>query len=391
MVTFFWLCLVLIWYTYVGYGMVLYVLVRLKQAFSNNSDATYFTDDELPEVTLVIAAYNEADFITEKIQNSLALRYPAGKLSIWVVTDGSDDATPQIVEAHPEITHFFQPERQGKIAAVNRIMPLITTPVVIFTDANTLLNEQAAIHLVRHFKNQNVGAVAGEKRVSSGEKDAASGAGEGLYWKYESALKRWDATLYSVVGAAGELFALRTNLYHEVPADTIIEDFYLTLSIAREGYRVMYEPDAYAVEGPSATVKEELKRKVRIAAGGIQAIVRLKALLNPFRYGVLSFQYISHRVLRWTITPFALVGLLLSNVYLAVEPNLFYRLVLAGQILFYALAIVGLILAAKKIKMKAFFVPYYFCVMNYAVFAGINRYWRGSQSVVWERAERAKG
>ena len=390
MAVLFWLCLLLVWYTYLGYGMVLYILVRLRQTFHPRNPVGY-AEDELPEVTLIIAAYNEADFITQKIQNSLELHYPAGRLKTWIVTDGSDDATPELVEGHPEVSHFYQPERQGKMAALNRVMPLVTTPVVIFTDANTLLNERAAIHLVRHFKDQQVGAVAGEKRVNSGEKDAASGAGEGLYWKYESALKRWDATLYSVVGAAGELFALRTDLFEEVPTDTIIEDFYLTLSIAQAGYRVVYEPDAYATEGPSATVKEELKRKVRIAAGGIQAIVRLRGLLNPFRYGVLSFQYISHRVLRWTITPFALIGLLISNAYLAVEPSVFYRLFFIGQVLFYALALVGLGLAARKIKKKAFFVPYYFCVMNYAVLAGIHRYLRGSQSVVWERAERAKG
>ena len=389
MVVFFWLCLFLVGYTYVGYGILLYLLMRVKQALNARPVITY-EEEELPEVTLIIAAYNEADFIIRKIQNSLELDYPPERLNVWVVTDGSDDATPQLVDSYPEVTHFFQPERRGKIAAVNRVMPQVTTPVVIFTDANTLLNESAAIRLVCHFKDQKVGAVAGEKRVQSEEKDAASGAGEGLYWKYESALKRWDATLYSVVGAAGELFALRTDLYQEVPGDTIIEDFYLTLSIAQAGYRVVYEPDAYAVEGPSATVKEELKRKVRIAAGGIQAIVRLKALLNPFRYGLLSFQYVSHRVLRWTITPFALVGLFVSNAYLAGQPGVFYRLFFGGQLAFYALALIGLGLAAKKIKVKAFFVPYYFCVMNYAVFAGIIRYLRGSQSVVWERAERAK-
>ena len=386
----FWVCLFIVWYTYLGYGLLLYVLVRVKRAFHFRSYECY-AEEELPEATLIVAAYNEADFIDQKIRNSLALDYPKDRLKIWVVTDGSDDATPEMVECYEQVTHFFQPERRGKIAAVNRVMPLVTTPVVVFTDANTLLNKQAAIRLVRHFKDSHVGAVAGEKRVSSQEKDAASGAGEGLYWKYESALKRWDSALYSVVGAAGELFALRTDLYQEVPADTIIEDFYLTLSMAQAGYRVVYEPDAYAVEGPSASVKEELKRKIRIAAGGIQAIVRLRRLLNPFRYGVLSFQYISHRVLRWTITPFALLGLLVSNAYLAGQPGIFYRLFLAGQLLFYGLALVGLWLAARKVKMKAFFVPYYFCVMNYAVFAGIVRYLKGSQSVVWERAERAKG
>ena len=385
----FWICLLLVGYTYLGYGVVLYGLVRLKQAFfSHSSDG--FSEEELPELTLIVAAYNEADYIDEKIRNSLSLRYPQGRLHIWMVTDGSDDATPQRVEHYPEVKHFFQPERRGKIAAVNRVMPLVTTPVVVFTDANTLLNKYAAINLARHFKDSKVGAVAGEKRVSSGAQAAASGAGEGFYWKYESALKRGDSALYSVVGAAGELFSVRSDLYEEVPADTIIEDFYLTLSIAQAGYRVVYEPEAYAVEGPSASVKEELKRKVRIAAGGIQAIVRLRALLNPFRYGILSFQYISHRVLRWTITPFALVGLFISNAWLFGEPTIFYRLFFAGQLFFYGLAAIGWGLAAREIKLKAFFVPYYFCVMNYAVFAGIIRYLKGAQSVVWERAERAQ-
>ncbi len=385
MTLFFWICLLLILYTYFGYGLLLYGLTRIKK----NRTAQFHAEASLPAVTLIIAAYNEADFIAQKIQNSFSLQYPAGRLDIWIVTDGSDDTTPQIVEHIDGVKHFFQPERRGKIAAVNRVMPLVTTPVVVFTDANTLLNEEAVVRLVRHFADETVGAVAGEKRVVSPRQDAASGAGEGFYWQYESALKRWDARLYSVVGAAGELFAVRTDLFHEVPADTIIEDFYLTLSIAQAGYRVAYEPDAYAVEGPSASVEEELKRKVRIAAGGIQAIVRLSGLLNPFRYGILTFQYVSHRVLRWTVTPFALVGLLISNAVLAWEPLLFYRFFFLGQTLFYTLAIVGLFLAAQKIKMKVFFVPYYFCVMNYAVFAGIARYLKGSQSVVWERAARA--
>ena len=388
MTVFFWACLAVVVYTYLGYGLVLYLLVRAKQRIRPRIHHWY-DESELPPVTLIIAAYNEADFIAEKIKNSLALRYPAHRLSVWVVSDGSDDATPEIVAQHPEIVHFHQPERRGKIHAVNRVMPEVTTPVVVFTDANTLLNPEAVINLVRHFKEEKIGAVAGEKRILSEGADAASGAGEGFYWQYESALKRWDSVLYSVVGAAGELFAIRTSLFHQVPADTIIEDFYLTLSIAKAGYRVVYEPEAYAMEGPSASVGEELKRKIRIAAGGIQAIVRLRALLNPFRYSTLSFQYISHRVLRWTLTPLALIGMFLSNLYLAWAGGWFYALFLAGQLFFYALALVGARLAARKIKKKVFFVPYYFCVMNYAVLAGIIRYFKGSQSVVWERARRA--
>ncbi len=389
MVLLFWISLFVVIYTYVGYGILLYCMVKIKEFFRPTAKDCYYSYNELPSVTLLIAAYNEEDFIEEKIRNSLALEYPPYKLHLMIVTDGSSDRTPLLVSQYGEISHFYQPERRGKIAAVNRVMPFVKTPIVIYTDANTLLNKEAVVNLVRHFKNPRVGAVAGEKRIRHQEKDTASGAGEGIYWKYESALKQWDATLYTVVGAAGELFAIRTQLHREIPSDTIIEDFYTTLSIAQEGYKVAYEPQAYALEGPSASVKEELKRKIRIAAGGIQAIVRLKSLLNIFRYGLLSFQYISHRVLRWTITPFALVALFLSSSFLALEGHFFYQMILMGQILFYSMAGVGYLLEAKHIKMKIFFVPYYFFIMNYAVLAGLIRYVRGSQSVVWERAKRA--
>ncbi len=384
----FWTSLFVVVYTYAGYGALLYILIKIKQKMhpAQNSPED---SSALPEVTLFIAAYNEEDFICEKIENSLSLLYPNDKLHIVVVTDGSEDQTPQLVEQYTGVSHFHQPERRGKIAAVNRVMPYVSSPVVIYTDANTLLNKEAAMEIARHFNNPKVGGVAGEKRVHMNEKDTASGAGEGLYWKYESALKQWDSDLYSVVGAAGELFAIRTALHQKVPQDTIIEDFYTTLTIAKKGYRVIYEPKAYAVEGPSASVKEELKRKIRIAAGGIQAIVRLRALLNIFKYGTLSFQYISHRVLRWTITPFALIALLVSNAWILHSGQLFYAVFFAGQLLFYLMAGVGYLLETRQIKRKIFFVPYYFFIMNYAVVAGIIRYIKGAQSVVWERARRA--
>jgi cellulose synthase/poly-beta-1,6-N-acetylglucosamine synthase-like glycosyltransferase len=241
---------------------------------------------------------------------------------------------------------------------------------------------------VRHYADPTVGGVAGEKRIKSKNSDEAAGAGEGIYWKYESQLKKWDSELYSVVGAAGELFSIRTSLFRPVPKDSLIEDFFMTLSLAMEGHRIIYEPDAYAEEEPSASVKEELKRKIRIAAGGIQSIVRLAPLLNFFKYGVLSFEYISHRVLRWTIAPLALPFIFILNLLLALSGDIFYQIILAGQIGFYLLAIVGLFLETRKIKLKIAFVPYYFCIMNYAVYKGFMRYIKGNQSVLWEKAKR---
>jgi cellulose synthase/poly-beta-1,6-N-acetylglucosamine synthase-like glycosyltransferase len=163
----------------------------------------------------------------------------------------------------------------------------------------------------------------------------------------------------------------------------------MTLKIAQKGYKVVYEPDAYALESQSASIKEELKRKIRIAAGGFQAIARLVSLLNPFKHGILTFQYISHRVLRWTLAPLALPILLITNILLANQGSIWYQYLLYAQIAFYVFALLGFILEKQKLKIKAFFVPYYFCIMNYAVYRGFMRNLSGNQSALWERAKRA--
>ncbi len=384
---FFWVFLAVVFYTYLGYGVLLFLLVRLKRLFQslNKRDEN---DYSLPHVTVLVAAFNEADFIEEKIKNCLEFDYPKEKIQFLFVTDGSDDGTPDVVRKYSQIQLLHQPERKGKIAATNRAMPFVKTPIVVFTDANTIVNKEAIRKIVRHYADEKTGVVSGEKRIMVKEKDAASGAGEGIYWKYESKLKRWDSELYSVVGAAGELFSIRAALFEPVPQDTIVEDFFMTLSIASRGYRIAYEPEAYAMEGPSASVGEELKRKIRIAAGGMQAVVRLSPLLNPFKYGVLSFQYISHRVLRWTLAPLSLPLLFITNIILASGDSSFFKFFLAAQILFYLLALIGFLLERQKIKLKAFFIPYYFFIMNYAVYAGFFRAVKRSQSVVWERAKR---
>ena len=195
--------------------------------------------------------------------------------------------------------------------------------------------------------------------------------------------------MYSVVGAAGELFSVRTDLYEPVPADTILDDFMISMLIAEKGYRIVYEPFAFATEGGSENIKEELKRKIRIAAGGIQSIVRLQPLLNPFKQFTLTFQYISHRVLRWTVTPFLMILAFILNGIIAYSTCCCVYLVLfACQLLFYTFSLLGFIFEKRQIKIKPFFIPYYFCMMNYAVIAGIRRYIKGRQSAVWEKSKR---
>lgn len=387
MVLLFWISIFLIVYTYVGYGVVLYLLVKIKKLFSK--PFLFQSDSNLPAVTLVVAAYNEEDIIEEKVKNTLELDYPEDLIQLIFITDGSSDATAAKVARYNEIELLHEDNRAGKMAAIKRAIPFIKGEITVFTDANTFLNKAALLELVKHYQNPKVGAVAGEKRILVEETADASSAGEGFYWKYESKLKQWDYELYSNVGAAGELFSIRTALYEPVESDTIIDDHMIAMRIAEKGYIIAYEPLAYAMETASADVAEELKRKIRIAAGGIQSIFRLKKSANPFNQPIFTFQYISHRVLRWTITPFLLILVFILNILLVVNgAGIFYTFLLFAQILFYFLSIAGVYYERKNIRIKALFIPYYFCVMNYAVIAGINRYFRKQQSAAWEKSKR---
>lgn len=381
----FWIALGIVFYTYIGYGSVLFVWIKLNNIFSKGKKEQ--TEDYEPEVTLLITAFNEKDMAYQKVQNSNELDYPSEKIhQVWV-TDGSYDGTPEMLKEFDSIRVLHQSERKGKIAAMNRAMKHVKTPIVIFTDANTLVSKQAIRRIVAQFTDPKTGCVSGEKRVAMQDKDAAAGSGEGFYWKYESTLKKWDSELNTAVGAAGELFAIRTELFHEVEPDTILDDFMISLRLAMQGYKIKYDPEAYAVETASANVKEELKRKIRIAAGGIQSILRLLPLLNIFKHKLLSFQYISHRVLRWTITPLMLPLLLIINILLA-NTSVFYSAILISQIAFYALVLIGWMLENLKVKVKSIYIPYYFFIMNYAVYRGFFRFMGKKQSVNWERAKR---
>lgn len=384
----FWVFIFVLLYSYILYGIVLIILLGIRKIFTRRSPSILAGFETC--VTLIVAAYNEEKTLHEKISNTLELDYPSDKLFILFVTDGSSDSTNEILAGYPQIKTLFRPERRGKVAAINRAMKFVDTPITVFCDANTFLNRACLRELIKHYTNRRIGAVAGEKKVVDDTKEVnTAGAGEGLYWKYESFLKKLDSAFYSVVGAAGELFSIRTELYEEVPEKVLLDDFIISLRIAQKGYRVIYEPAAYAVEEPSANMKEEQKRKVRIGAGGFQSIYMLRGLLNIFKYGKLSFQYISHRVLRWAVCPFLLPLILILNIILYMNtPYSIYKLLLAAQLFFYLCAWIGYLMARKNKKFPLFYVPYYFVFMNISLYFGLVRILKGKQSVLWERAIR---
>ena len=382
----FWIMLGVVFYTFLGYGIILYLAVLIKRFFLPKPKmAVPFFE---PNITLVVPCFNEADILEAKIVNCKQLDYPVNKLTLLFITDGSTDKSATIIKNWPEIILLHQNTRAGKTAAENRAMQFVNTPYVIFSDANTAINSAAIRNMIRHFFDERVGCVSGEKRIVVGSSESASGAGEGIYWKYESYLKKLDAELNSAVGAAGELVAFKTSLYKSLPEDTILDDFMQSMQIAAQGYKIAYEPQAYAVETASVNVVEEFKRKVRICAGGWQSIIRLSAKISPRQTPLLFFQYFSHRVLRWTITPFLLVAVFLINILLISDANDLPFVCLVMQILFYTGAVAGLILENKKLRFKPFFIPYYFCMMNYAVMAGLCKFLAGKQSAIWDKATR---
>ena len=373
----FWLCLAIVVYTYVGYGLILYLLVFIKRLAIKAKPQADITDDCLPEVTLMVCAYNEEDIISEKMSNTHSLDYPADRLHLVWVTDGSTDNTNSILSTYPDVKIVFSPERRGKSAALKHGIKEVSTEIVMMTDANTMLNPGAVREIVRLMQNPKVGCVSGEKKVKAKSDSDEAAQGEGLYWKYESTLKRLDSELYSAMGAAGELCVIRRQLMTDIPDDTLLDDFVISMEIVRMGYKIAYTSKAFAMEYGSADLHEESKRKRRIAAGGLQSSWRLRSLMNPLRHPVVAFQFVSHRVLRWTITPVCLFALIPLNTILVLSgEGIIYTIIWILQILFYASALAG---------MK---ISKYFVFMNLNVFRGM-AYLINNTSGTWEKAKRA--
>jgi cellulose synthase/poly-beta-1,6-N-acetylglucosamine synthase-like glycosyltransferase len=338
----------------------------------------------------MVCAYNEQDVVEEKMANTKQIDYPNDKLHIMWVTDGSTDQTNERLSAYTDVQIVYSPERRGKTAALNHGMSLAETEITIMTDANTMVNREAVREIVRSFQDPKVACVAGEKRVMARHEGQAAAEGEGLYWKYESTLKRWDSELYSAMGAAGELYAMDATMVRNVPDEALLDDFMMSMYVVEDGKRIAYTSEAYAQEYGSANIFEESKRKRRIAAGGLQSIWWLRSLLNPFKQPIVTFQYVSHRVLRWSVTPVAMVILFIVNVILTLMgAGRFYSIVLILQTLFYLMAFIGWLTSRYGHRNKLLYTIYYFVFMNINVFRGMVYLRTHGKSGAWEKAKRS--
>jgi poly-beta-1,6-N-acetyl-D-glucosamine synthase len=374
----FWVLVGIIVYAYLGYA----VLVLL---FSRKNREHRFVENDLPQVSIVIASFNEGRILEKKILNTIALQYPQDKLTICFVTDGSNDNSVEILSSYPSLKILHQEKREGKAMAINRAMQSISSEIVVFTDANTFLNPDCLQKIIPHFRDPKTGGVAGEKKLVHG---SGMGEAEGWYWKYESFMKTMDARFYSVVGAAGELFAIRKALFSPLPADTLLDDLQLSLNICLNGYKLGYEPGAYATESPSGSLREEKHRKIRIAAGAFQTLSRL-SFSKLFRYPQFAFQFISRRWLRWVVCPAAIALLFVINAVLTCQfPGSIYTALFFLQVIFYLLALAGWMLMKKNSSFVFTTIPFYFLFMNFCMLAGWIRFMQGKETVLWKKAER---
>lgn len=372
----FWCCVFFVFYTNVGYVLLITLLAQW------HARPLRWTQT-LPSVSLIIPAYNEEFYLKSKLDNSLSMAYPGDRLEVLVVADGSTDQTCEIARSYSSqgVRLLYRPQRLGKATALNYAAAEARGDVLVFTDANAILSENAVRRLVRNFGDDHVAAVAGAKHVFDGDRSAAA-IGESLYWRYESWLKRCDSRVSSIMGAAGELLAVRRDRFIPFEKDAIIEDFVLSFRLIEAGWRVVYEPEAIAYEEGAASLATEWVRRTRIAAGGFQSIARLKGMLHP-RLGVIAWQYLSHRVLRWAITPFALMLAFVLN--LALLSETLYRVTFILQVLFYGLALVGYMTRDRFRRFKPAVWALYFCFANLAAIVGFVRAIRKTQSVMWAR------
>lgn len=375
LVAVFWAALLLVVYTYLAYPVLIWLLTVGRRV------PTYAPLGEWPDLSLIIAAYNEEAVLRAKLENALALDYPRERLDIIVVSDASADATDRIAGEFAErgVRLHRVAERGGKTQAQNAGVGLARGQYLVFSDANSMYAPDALKQLLAPFADERVGCVCGELQYANPD-DGGAGKGESAYWRYEQFLKLKESLLSSALGANGAIYALRRELFEELGSE-IISDFVMPIRIWRQGYRVVYEPKAIAIEHSAGSFRDEYGRRRRIISRSLHGLWTQRGVLNPFAHFFFAFQMFSHKVLRWLV-PVLLLTVLLVNIPLAVDPA--YRILLALQVGFYGLALLGNILPERLSRLFLFYVPSYFCAINFGALLGLVHFLIGRRDRVWQ-------
>lgn len=374
----FWAAFVVVLYTYFGYPFLVWVFALIRPR-PIKQEAIF------PSVSIIIAAYNEEKVINSKMANTMALAYPEGQLEIIVVADGSTDQTVRIAQSYEKhgVTVLYRPLRQGKTAALNHAVSSAKGEIVFFSDANTMYDPMVIQKIMRNFYDSSVGGVSGRKVILK-DSERQTSQGETAFWNYEGWLKSKESHLGSIVGADGEIFAIRKNLFSPMAPTIVHDDMFLSLKIVEAGFRVIYEGEATSAEYSSKTLHDEFFLKVRYASAGYQILSEFRRMFLPPKT-IFAFQFISHKLFRWLI-PFFLLAMLLAS---AAIPSVWYQSLFWGQIFFYLAAVLGWVLMEKLGCIGIFYVPLYFCMGNAAALYGFFRhFFSAGQTSLWRKAER---
>lgn len=382
----FWISVACVAYNYIGYPILLYVLVTLSRVKSDvlflitrTSRRCALVPNYLPRVAILASAHNEEDVIQAKVENTFQIDYPADKLELLLGLDAPTDSTAELLSTlQSRRCHVFHfPIRRGKLAVIRDLAQRTSAEILVLTDANTILRPDCIKNLIRHFANPQVGVVSGEEiRLARLGTEPLS---ESLYWRYESALRFLESRLNCLLGANGAVYAVRRALFC-VTKDSIVEDFQIPMEIRFAGYRVIYDPEVVAFEDLAPTFASHLERRVRVSAGNYQTLFNNPKCLNPLR-GLPAFSYFSHKVLRW-LTPFFILIAFLSNIWIASRPA--FAALLVMQTAFYSMAIFGYFQKKHEKSNKLFSIPFGFGYMNLALILGFCRYLTGRQMTAWK-------
>jgi biofilm PGA synthesis N-glycosyltransferase PgaC len=377
----FWGSLALLAYVFLGYPLILAAWSRLKPH-------PWRSQPFEPSISIVIAAHNEAARIGRKIANLLKLDYPADRLEILVGSDGSTDGTLERLRdiSEQRIRIFILPERRGKPAVLNMLVPKARGEIVVLADVRQQFDPEVLPTLMQSFADPEVGAVTGELILTKNETHTTVGEGTGAYWRYEKFIRSCESQIDSTIVVTGAIYAIRKTLFESIPEDTIVDDLLIPLRIARRGYRVVFERQARAYDLAPANTHEEFTRKVRTLAGAFQLFAREKWLFNPAK-NRLWWQMISHKALRLLTAPLQ-VAAFAANMVLAVHSP-FFRVMLLAQVLFYGCAIAGWTLPQNQRKSWLVTLPYAFCLLSWATVVGFVRCITNRQTVTWEKASAA--
>jgi len=378
----FWVSIGLIVYSYAIYPLFLFAMVRLQR--KTESIVASPSAQELPKVSLIIAAYCEEDVILQRVHNALMLDYPADRIEVLIGVDGNLDATGELVESVKDDRirlHQF-PIRRGKASVLNDCAKMATGEILMFSDANTFWDADAAKRLAAPFVDDSVGGVVGRLILT----DAVTGKNcDGLYWKYENLLKEWEGQIGALLGANGAIYALRKSLWNPIPGHTIVDDFLIGMRVHRQRKKLLYDKQAIAREETAPTIHDEFRRRARIGAGGFQSLFWMSKLLSP-TYGKVSWAFWSHKVLRW-FGPLLMITAFGTNLVLADQP--LYLNLLIAQGLFYAIALCGALLPFPGVAGKLVRVFWMFVNMNAALAVGFFRWLSQAQSGTWSRTNRS--